>query len=88
MTDYACRNVWDNEQPVLFVRHDHNGDWQMLCGGYEHGDAAQIFMLHKEHLIDRDQSLQEIVDLPLGWEAERETAGRPWRRGKFSAPDD
>lgn len=88
MTDYACRNVWDNNEPVLFVRHDHNADWQMLCGGDEHGDASEIYVLHKEHLVERDPSLRDVIDLPTGWEAERDALYASWRRAQFSVEAD
>jgi hypothetical protein len=39
------------------------------------------------HPIDRDPSLKELADLPLGWWAERDKPGEPWiRHQRVSAP--
>jgi hypothetical protein len=78
MAEFSCKNVWDKRMPVLYASHDQNGDWQMLCGGDEHDDDdSQILILHKEHLAERDPSLEQVFDLEIGWEAERTAVGSP-----------
>ncbi len=27
---YICRNVFDKAAPILFVYHEHHGDWQAI----------------------------------------------------------
>ena len=34
------------------------------------------------HPIDKDPSLSDLADLPLGWAAERAKLGEPWTRYK------
>ena len=46
----------------------------MSCGG------PVIVCLH--HPIDKDATLKELADLPLGWWAERTAPGEPWVRRK------
>jgi hypothetical protein len=59
---------------VLLVVHD--GDWQFLCGG-DHSEQGPI-LLHLEHLLERDPSLNELADLMCGHRAERSEPGQPW----------
>ncbi|GEM_PF-991104 len=83
MSEFACRNVVDRGQPVLYAVHDQNGDWQMLCGGSEHDEDNAIVILHKEHLQQSDPTLAQVFDLPLGWEASRDSAAAAWVRAPF-----
>lgn len=36
------------------------------------------------HPIDRDPTLGELADLPVGWHAERDAVGERWIRKKHS----
>jgi hypothetical protein len=88
LAEFACRNVYERDVPVLYVVHDHNDDWEMLCGGNEHDSQAECVVLHKEHLANRDPGLTEVFDLLPGWAAERESADAPWTRQPFAENDD
>ncbi len=68
---------------MLYAVHDHDGDWQMLCGGDEHASADEIVVVHKEHLAERDASVSATFDLPAGWEANRDTESGSWQRTPF-----
>jgi len=74
--------------PVLYVVHDADGGWQMLCGGDEHDEPAEVIVLHREHFAERDPSVTEVFDLPPGWEAERRAPGEPWKRAVHFEEDD
>jgi hypothetical protein len=80
LAEFTCKNVWENKAPALYVTHDHNGDWQVLCGGDEHDEPDQCVVLHKEHLAERDPSLEHVFDLDVGWDAERDRPESPWQR--------
>jgi hypothetical protein len=75
--------VNNGTEPVTFVLRDaEDGSWQFL------GDSPVISCFH--HLLDRDPSLFELADLPLGWYAERDKVGEPWvrrRRGTDEASE-
>jgi hypothetical protein len=73
-------------EPVTFVSHDaDDGAWQFLGDSMSDGGSPILTCLH--HPIDRDPSLAELADLPLGWYAERGKVGEPWSRKKH-APED
>jgi hypothetical protein len=76
---FLSEAVHTGVEPVTYVSHDlEDGAWQFL-GDSMAGDAKPIIScLH--HPIDKDPSLNELVDLPLGWWAERVKPGDPWVR--------
>lgn len=73
----VCSHVFRDDRPVRLVSHE-DGDWQFLCGEADHNDDGHLVGL--EHLIERDPTLSEVLDLPLDWDAEREDPGKPWIR--------
>ena len=64
--------------PVLRVVHEegHSG-WQF------YDDAEPLtspVVLEKDVFLRLDPSLASVTDLPVGWEAVRQTATAPWHR--------
>lgn len=77
---YICSHIFDNSRPVLLVSKA-DGEWQMLCGS--HHDANELpHVVGINHLLERDPSLTQVMDLQDDWEAERESVGDSWVRTK------
>jgi hypothetical protein len=76
---FICSHVFRNERPILLVAHNKNGDWQFLCGEADHSDGDIPHIVGVGHVLDRDPSLEELRNLPLGWSAERQDAKSQWR---------
>jgi hypothetical protein len=77
---FVCDKVWSRRMPILFVCCDSEGDWQFLCGG-DHSDDAEDSgsIVCLKHVVDLDESLNEVSELcPLG-EARRESSSAPWQ---------
>lgn len=75
---FVCGHIFRMESVILLVSKQ-GGDWQFLCGaGHEAGELPKVVGLN--HLINRDASLNELLDLPDNWEAERENSVSPWKR--------
>lgn len=82
---YLSKTVHNGIEPVTYVSHDvEDGAWQFLGDSMTDGGDPVISCFH--HPIDRDPSLTELADLPLGWYAEREGVEEPWIR-KQDMPD-
>ncbi len=81
---YLSQTVQDKDEPVTYVSHDLDGDWQFLGDRMSDGGGPVLSCLH--HPIDSDNSLEELHDLPLNWYATRDTTTSPWRR--FEHPPD
>jgi hypothetical protein len=83
----ACitvRQIIREGQPILLVVHDaEDGGWQFLTGGAF--DVSDGLLVGLGSVVHRDPSLLELADLPLGWQASRETAVSPWQRGPCEA---
>ena len=82
---FLSETVHNGTEPVTYVSHDsEDGAWQFMGDTMRDGGGPVISCFH--HPIDRDPSLAELADLPLGWYAERPKVGEPWVRTKHS-PD-
>ncbi len=73
---FVCSHVFDQMRPVLLVCHD-GGDWQFLCGG-EHAEGEIPHVVGLNHILDLDPSLQELMNIPIDSEAERQAPDLPW----------
>ena len=65
---YVCCHVFSDERPVLLAHK--GGDWIFACGADDHGQdeaGADWHLVGVGHLIERDASLDDVSDLPLGW---------------------
>lgn len=75
---YLCSHVFDKERPVLLVYYS-GGDWQFLCGG-THPEQEIPKVVGLNHVLSDDPSLNEVMNLPSEWEAERSVVGSKWDR--------
>ena len=75
---FVCPHVFKNTRPVLLVAHEDDGDWQFLCGS-EHQDEGP-HVVGMNHVLDHDESLKDLLDLPKNWYAERADTDSPWHR--------
>lgn len=88
-TAYLCRRVQTGERPVLDVFHDHDGSWQLLCGGLHSGEADGEDGIARGllgRMVDHDPALLEVLDLPEGTEASRTAVGEAWMRAAMPRP--
>jgi hypothetical protein len=83
----TTRQVMEQGWPILLVTHDneHPTGWQFLNGDGDTGDAANGISVHAEHVLERDPTVAELADLPLGWRAWRESEDHPWVRAPESS---
>lgn len=67
-------------EPIVFVSHDYDGDWQF------HGDQApsesEPKLVCLESMVSLDSTLESLFDLPRGWAAERKSPKHQWKRFK------
>ena len=75
---FATSRSVHNGEPILLVGHNQNGDWQFLCGDVTPTEECLIVCLACAYL--KDKSIGQLADLPLGWQASRETVDAPWER--------
>jgi hypothetical protein len=80
---FTVKSIMNGTVPILQVFHDEDdGAWQMLPGSGANASEAMIVGLGQ--LVQLDQTLVELANLPLGWVAWRERKNSPWLRRSTS----
>jgi hypothetical protein len=79
---YVCIHVFDRSKPVLYVTRP-DGDWCALCGDDHPDHGSQYRVVGLGHVIEQDQTIAEVLDLPPDEEAERPGVGAVWVRSRF-----
>lgn len=81
---YTTRPVLEGH-PIVEVYHDHDGDWQFLCGTTL--EEADIKLACLGCMLERDASLAKLAKMPPGWRAVRETQKSEWILAEFEDID-
>ena len=64
---------------MLLVSHE-DGDWQFVCGSDDHTGDDDVHHVCVGYLVGFDSTIDEVSDLPRGWEAERSSTNVGWLR--------
>lgn len=83
---FTTRQVLRDAYPVLQVDHDHDGDWQFLCGTTLESEDLTIVCMGC--VLERDPMLALLADLPAGWFAVRDSASDNWSRSPYDDSDE
>lgn len=76
---FTIEDIISGKRPVLYVGRDvSDGTWSVSSGGEVPADEIRVVSL--ADVMKIDASINELVDLPLGWYAERPTPEAPWVR--------
>jgi hypothetical protein len=76
---FTTKHIVRNHKPVLFVSHDaEDGAWQFHSGDIARDEDVMIIALSE--MVEIDSTIMELADLPLGWEAVRNSTLEPWIR--------
>ena len=75
---YSTRQLVQDGCPILTVAHDHDGDFQFLCGTPE--DVAEISTVCLGCMFEQHPWIAEFADLPKGWVAWRSQPDAPWHK--------
>jgi hypothetical protein len=76
----TTRPVMDGTSWIALVTHDEDdGGWQFI--GPEGAEMDQAMLVALSEVLEKDSSIAELADLPLGWRAWRAAPGSLWQRG-------
>ena len=78
---YVCSHVFEGVLPILLVCKEDD-EWQFLCGG-EHDLNEHPRVVGLNHILERDKSLLEVMNLENNQEAERNKVGGKWEVSQF-----
>lgn len=83
---FTTRHVIEGTLPILEVYHDHDGEWQFMCGTTSASADGKLVCLGC--MIGRDPSLLDLADMPPGWCAYRASPQDAWSREPYEGSDD
>ncbi len=80
MATITTRAIMEGDDWIALVSHDaDDGGWQFL-GPDRAPDIEQAMVVGLHHLVEKDGSIAELADLPLGWRAWRHSPKGQWQR--------
>ena len=83
---YVCNHVFHRERPVLLVSRP-DGDWCFLCGDEHENDGSAYKVVGIGHVLEHDPSIETVLDLAPGWDAERSASDQSWQRQPIPEDD-
>jgi hypothetical protein len=66
-------------RPALVVQHDEGGGWYFYDGASLF-ERFELVLAPLGQLVERDPDLNQLADLPRGWQAWRNSPEEPWER--------
>jgi hypothetical protein len=75
---FTSKFVIENGSPILFVFHYDDGTWQ-FSGSEQHLSDEDFRLVSLGEIIEHDESVNQLGDMPLGSEAIRLSPDSPWR---------
>lgn len=80
---FTTRAIVEEGAWIAFVSHDEeDGAWQFHDAGPGSAEVEEARIVSLRHIVDRDPTLCDILDLPPGGRATRDTPASPWVRDR------
>ncbi len=77
----TTRSIIDEGHLIVLVTHDaDDGAWQFLDGDPESITESEARLVSLRSMVERDSTLLELGNLPLGWRAWRDGPNVAWQR--------
>jgi len=76
---FTLRTVMSGQEPIVRVTHDEEDHgWQFI--GPSGASIKQMMIVALEEIVELDESVFQVADIPPGWCAVRESPAHPWVR--------
>ena len=85
------KSIFKSGDWIAYVLHeddnDDNGDdeggsWQFYSSDTRDWDEREIMLVGLQEVVQLDESILALADLPKGWHAWRSSKSSPWQRAK------
>ena len=73
---FTCCHIIEENKPILYIKHDDDGDWQFLCGVTHTTEDGRIIALKEIRNID--PSVSGVSNLKCGHIAQRKSKKDKW----------
>jgi len=77
---FTTKSIAFRQQPVLLVTHDEEDRASQCLSREGAGHEKDAALVSLRSMIEREGTLAELADLPVGWRAWRESPDSPWMR--------
>jgi hypothetical protein len=74
---FSSKYVMKLDSPIVYVAHHADGTWEFW--GKEVIDESEVVVVSLENIIKIDPTVLEIADLPVEFNAVRDSKTSPWR---------
>lgn len=74
---FTTTYVLKENEPILYVTHDVDGAWQFHAGNGR-VDTTTGMLVSLQNILDHDDTMNEVADLPIGHYAARDSLEAPW----------
>lgn len=81
------RTIINGEMPALIVVHDDEGDWLIGDGVNDPNEDGACGIYHLSQVVSLDESLAEVMNLPAGFAATRESISSAWEISPWEFDD-
>ncbi|TIT75782.1 MAG: hypothetical protein E5W56_04530 [Mesorhizobium sp.] len=79
----STRKIFSQDSWIAYVSHDvEDNSWQFY-GNEVEVDQDDLILVGLIEIVELDETVEQLADLPLGWHAWRDTKTSPWKRGKM-----
>ncbi len=72
----TSKYVLSGSSPIVYIAHHEDGTWEFW--GEEIIDESEIVVVSLGQIIKIDQAVLEVADLPIEFNAVRESKQKPW----------
>ena len=80
---FTTRAIVEDGAWIASVSHDQeDGAWQFHDAGSGSADVTEARIVSLRHIVERDPTVRDILDLPLSGHASRDALGSPWVRDR------
>jgi hypothetical protein len=77
----TLKQIIIGQTPILFVSHNKDdGTWHFFTGHLFNPKDAVVVTLHD--IVAKDESINQLSDMPPGWQASRNSITAEWLRVK------
>jgi hypothetical protein len=74
----VCEHIANKQRPVKLVFHNIDYSWEFMCGHADHTDFNKAQIIPLDDLLNQNQSLQVLKDLPINCTAEINSETGEW----------
>lgn len=78
----STRKLFSSSGWVAYVSHDADDESWQFYGNEAEIDQNDLVLVGLVEIVELDETVAQLADLPLGWHARRDTKSSPWRRSK------